>query len=241
MSVKYLDSLILRLDFLSPIEVYDKLDAEVVKEITKVYKKAQPKTQKKNVLFVSTSPFDENRQPSQMSKEEVQWTFNAQRKEQLTIGSNEIVVSSTVGFEKHVRDNLFRILKIVFEKYSPQLRRIGIRYINKIPFDKENYVNSKLLYFKDLYSGYNVATARSVIELKKEINDLDVTIRIQHGKDQSDEINALDTILLDLDGFTADTVYEYSETVDFLDKLHAEIRSLFFSSITEEYKKELPL
>ena len=241
MGKNFLDSVILRVDFLSPIDVYEKLDSEVAKEITKYYKKAQPKTQRKSVFVLSAVPFEEIKQQPQLQNDEVQWVFNSQNSEQFTIASNSIVLTTSqyVDFEKSIKDRFSKILKIVFDKYSPQLRRIGLRYINKIPTEKDDFLDDKLFSYNELYVGYEINNSISTIELNKAVGDIDVNLRIQQGKLKTNEIVPSNNFILDFDGFTVDTIYDYKETMEYLDLIHGQIKNIFSSSITGKFKEHL--
>ena len=234
-----LENMILRLDFLSPIDINDKLDAEVVREITKYYKKAEPKQLKRNVLYLSKQPIDDSKISQQLLNDEVQWVFNSQSGEKFTIGTNEMILTSSLGYEKSVKDKASKVIEIIFNKYAPQLRRIGLRYINRFPNEgKDTYINEKLLYYKDLYDGFDIDNTISTLEIKKEINNLDAFFRINHGVVKNEELNETEKYLLDIDGFTRDTTYEFSEVIACVEEIHQIIKKLFKDSLTDQYRGE---
>ena len=211
--MNYIEKVIFRIDFLSPIDVQQKLEGRLVLEIIKYFKRAQAK--KVAVGEIS----------------ETQWVFSSDENNQLTVGTNLFLVEMTKynSFEINIQERIFSILNVLFQIYSPQIRRIGLRYTNKLPED--NIIYDNILFYKTNYIDYNIHSSLSTTILVSDFAGIELTFRIVQGKPEKQTIVDSPNFLLDLDGSTIDTIYDYENTVRIIEKIHQEIKDIMKRSI----------
>lgn len=142
------------------------------------------------------------------------------------------------GYEDFKKE--FLRLLIEFNKICNlgKLTRVGWRYVNIIPFTRENgnislkrFLNSDLYLAKNIPEGYENLSLRLV----SKVGDCSITTILESTKSSDSTREAL---LLDFD-CSREKELRFSEVEVYIDESHGTARSMFEQMITDDYRKYL--
>jgi len=142
------------------------------------------------------------------------------------------------GYEDFKKE--FLRLLVEFNKICNlgKLRRVGWRYVNIIPFTRENgfipfkrFLNSDLRLTKDISQEYENLSLRLV----SKSGDCSITTILESTK-SSDETR--EALLLDFD-CSREKKLHFSEVEAYIEESHATARNMFEQMITDDYRKYL--
>lgn len=130
-------------------------------------------------------------------------------------------------------------LKPVFDFFCKRfkigpLRRVGFRYINAIPFTRENGAVPIARYFKSkfmLSPGISDSMELCSIGLVQNLENGHIMTRIETMKAQNGE----ESLLLDFDHFKTEGL-NADKLTDYLEESHSQAKTFFENIITDQYR-----
>jgi len=135
-------------------------------------------------------------------------------------------------------------IKDAFNKYIEvtnlkELARIGLRYINKINFDKDIEIN-KYFAFRPQFStqlGQEISSFISGVVLPRNANRDNLKIELTNVEADSGH---KDAVILDIDCFTIDmSAIKIDTAISWVENAHDEVEKAFFACITPELQELL--
>jgi uncharacterized protein (TIGR04255 family) len=132
----YLDAVIARIDFLSPLEVLEKtLNSKISRRVKDFFPIAEPRDVLAREFLISPV---ETRTKTRPSKE---WVFyGKEREKRFVIGSGALYISySSYSTFEEFKEPFLAVVEETFEVFPDlQGKRFGLRYINKFDLPEEN-------------------------------------------------------------------------------------------------------
>lgn len=163
------------------------------------------------------------------------------------LSMNSLALSASVypGYREFSKE----ILKVynVFGKVFPvkEIHRIGWRYVNVIPFVRENGVIPLARYLNlgfSLPASIPEAFKNLNLTIESEYQDGSVITQLQALRKSADEGVEGDALLLDIDYGkipTDEIQLNFEDVPKYLDEAHLKTRQLFEEFITDEYRQYL--
>jgi uncharacterized protein (TIGR04255 family) len=237
----YLSEVIVRLDFLSPLqEVEQKLSRRISQRAKTLFPIAEPRDVLAREVQVSRT---ELRSRDRHGKE---WVFHGrEREKRFVIGGGALYVSYSLYSNYEVlREEFLTVMNTCFDVFPDmQGKRLGLRYINNFDFSNgdplvwEQFLNNDML---SLFRFAPDPTSLSRIFHVLEFNYGDHNLRYQFGMPNPDFPAAIRQRLfvLDFDAYF-EGVLEREDIQPHLDKFHDKIQTLFEYSITDLLRRLL--
>lgn len=243
----YLDKVIFQIDFANPIE---ELNKEIFPDLNIAALKKFPIYEPKNVIKADIEiKFDNKGESSNSSvqKRMNDWVFyGLNREKEMHINMDHLVIiyHKYTTF-KPFKEDVTEICKTLFsENVTINLRKVDLRYINKIELNEDNptewkeYLNDNLLSIFNIYPvKTSILRAFHVLDLKLD----DVNLKFQYGIYNSDfpAIIRKKEFILDYDAYHEGLIQNFTEMSEILEKCRKPIEELFESSITDHLKEKM--
>jgi uncharacterized protein (TIGR04255 family) len=243
----YLDKVIVRIDFASPLE---DLRENIPEDLNQVILKSFPILEPKE-MFEGGFEFKfskEQQSVDNIGKEKYQdWIYfgkNREKELHISVKFFSITYYKYQSFEE-LRTDFLNISKTLFTR-SPSLgtKRLGLRYINKIfikeknPMDWDKYLDKKLLCTLNIIENKNL-TSRAFQTLI--FNENDVRITFQFGMFNSDfpAVIHKKEFILDFDAAYNGLIENFSELEKNLENCRKPIKRTFENHITEALRRKM--
>ena len=233
---------IARLDFLSPILP---LKLEIPGEIAATVKETYPIPETRDIIaneFIVNGPG----KLEQIKDKSVEWIFfNKERTRKVTLTQTlfTLLHNDYESYRKFSAD-FFKILDSLYSQYPDlQISRFGVRFVNRIEFDKgdpfswSQYLNKKLLSIFEI-PGKKEEISRAFHNL--EMNYGDFLLRFQYGMHNPDYPAVIKkrVFIIDIDAYT-NGIMNKKDIVEYFPKLQNKIQEFFEFSITNKYRNYL--
>lgn len=238
----YLDKVIVRVDFLSPISsIESTLPQQLSQIILARFPISEPKQAIAQELQISQS-----QEVSTQKKSFTEWYFHGRSHEKTLVviaGSIFAIYDKYESYE-NVRDEFIGIVKAFFSSFKEaQASRVGLRYINKVhfpegdPFDWGKYIAPQML---ALLSFPKDKTCLSRMFHNLEFAFDECNVRYQFGLHNPDYPAKIrqKVFLLDLDAYYQGAIDPADMEVE-LANYHDRIQELFEMSITNELREKM--
>lgn len=234
----YLQEVICRLDFATPIM---ELKKSMPKPIFEVVKKYYPIAEPQDVIGteLNINPINGPTINKTITK---QWVFiSRDRMNRCTIEAEEIIFSiRNYSVFEDLRNSVIDILKSVMKQFPDhQGKRFGLRYINDIPIkDHTNWIVEK--FFSALAEHKDEKTTKLLTTLEYSLIDTGLNVRLNYGFNNPDypAIMKRDNFVIDIDAYVSDIIYE-DDIHQLVENMHAEDQDCFEKMITDEFRKAL--
>jgi len=236
-----LSDVIVRIDFLNPIDKLGHISPKKLVEIVKtIFPIAEPKELVAKELQISKDDI------KQKEEKHTEWNFfNRERTKRFAVTNKwaYIVYNKYEGFDNLTKEfNL--ILNSLYEIYNDlQVNRLGLRYINKIklktglPYNWHGYLN------KNLLSIFNIPDSKK--NIIRAFHNLELTygefnLKFQYGMHNPDYPAPIKKkiFILDLDAYYNGLLHQ-EDIQELLPRFHEKIQYLFEKSITDRYRSFL--
>jgi len=181
----YLDQAIIRIDFLTPNLIpSDSLSTELIQEIMKLFPIAEPREAIAEEFQIKGG------QPIETKIEKmIEWNFYGKDKEKRLCLSKQ---SFFIAFKKY---DSFKNLKLTFIPIAEKLfknytglqgKRLGLRYINKIKLNDNNYFEWEEYLNKNLLAIFNIPDSGEKKNISRAFHNLIINydsfnLRFQYG------------------------------------------------------------
>lgn len=230
----YVDEVICRLDFASPIDVFKN---SMPKSIYDVVKKYYPIAEPQDIIGTELQISPGNAQVNNIVTKK--WLFlSVDRKNKCSIDSESVIFSiSSYNVFESLEKAIVDIISKIMEQYPDiQGKRLGLRYINKLPLDgNEEWINAK---FYDAISEHkDVNITRMVTNCEYAILDKDINVHLQYGYFNPDypAILKQNEFTIDIDSYSAGIIY-YEDVSALLKNMHYEDQKWFETMITDDLR-----
>ncbi|MFA4861304.1 TIGR04255 family protein [Methanoregula sp.] len=243
----YLDNVIVRIDFASPLEdLRDNIPEELNQTILKSFPILEPKE-----IFEGGFEFKiskEQQSVDNIDKEKYQdWVYfgkNREKEVHISVKFFSVSYHNYQSFEE-LRTDFLNISKTLFTR-SPSLgiKRLGLRYINKIFIKERNptvwdkYIDKKLLCIFGIIENKNLISRAFQTLI---FNEDDVRVTFQYGIFNSDfpAIIHKKEFILDFDAAHNELIENFSELEKKLERCRKPIVRMFENSITEALRRKM--
>jgi len=239
----FLKDVIIRVDFISPIEQLKKqLPKALSSEVLKYYPISEPKkTIAKGFEFSVQGAVK-----SLADMESMVWNFYGKEREKiLRIDSQALTINYKKYNKYHfLRDEFFNIVSTFFDVFpEAQGSRIGLRYINEITLEDENvfdwskYINDNLL---GVFNFYDNKSNYARLLNNIEFNFDDFILKFHFGMHNPDYPSKIvkKVFILDYDAFHQGLM-DRTLIQNCVDKFHSKIQNLFEMSIKSDLREIL--
>lgn len=234
----YLEEVICRLDFASPIQI---LKNSMPKEIFMIVKKHYPIAEPQDIIGTEfqINPLNGAAVNQIVTK---QWVFlSRDRLNKCTIEAESIVFSiRNYNVFEELRTAILEILGIVMEVFPEnQGKRLGLRFVNNIPIKGHNdWINEK--FFTALLAHKNDKTTKLITALEYAVIDKDLSVRLHYGYNNPDypSIMKREDFVIDIDSYSSGIIYR-EDIEQFIDDMHYEDQNWFETMITDVLRTEL--
>jgi uncharacterized protein (TIGR04255 family) len=167
------------------------------------------------------------------------------KKEKITLTFNHIVVE----FQKYhvyeeLKDKIEKTYNFFLKQYdSIAIKRLGLRYINKIqlskgvPYNWNGYINSHLTTAVDKFTKNKTDICRAISQLEYNYNTFQLKFIFGMSNDEFPNPITRKEFILDYDCFSHDV--EYTEVINKLSDFHNNIQEMFENSIEDKLRKQM--
>ncbi|HII95321.1 MAG TPA: TIGR04255 family protein [Candidatus Methanofastidiosum sp.] len=163
----------------------------------------------------------------------------------LSFDNLNIVTKYYKNYE-NFKDVLFKVTKSFYENYKPvNIKRIGLRYINKInfkdgdPLDWEGYINNNLTCQLKIFNEVENSISRSMGQIVLNNDQYNIIFNYGIYNPEFPAKVARKEFILDYDCYTNNCEFEGIE--DILVKFNLKIKELFEDSIEEKLREVMEI
>lgn len=237
----YLDNVIVRIDFDTPLPI---LSSGPAKSIYSAVKKRFPITEERNIIGkeLLIGP-DITKERSVESKEWHYYDIN--REKHLTVSPNimRIEYSRYEHFEMLLED-FISVSDAIFIAYpKSQVKRLGLRYIDKIDIDEDNPMEWNEYLIPELSTIFSLADIRETVSRAfhvLECNYGEDLLRFQFGMFNPDNPAPIKKKIYTLDyDMYASRLLDKADIVDTLKRYHDKLYRSFEKVITNGLRKRM--
>lgn len=229
---------ICRLDFATPVSVFN---SRIPKEVYKIVKNYYPISEPQEIIGTElqinpvTGPVVNNVKARQ-------WVFwSRDKKSSCTIQSSCVIFSiHSYDVYEEVRKAVLAILKAVMKiDESIQGKRLGLRYVNAL--DMGNHSNWITGQFFDALKGHkDKNTMRLITTLEYSVEEKDLNVRLLYGYLNPDYPAAMrkEIFTIDIDAYSQTIIFD-DDIEKMIDDMHFEAQDCFEKMITDDLRDEM--
>lgn len=234
-NTNYVEEVICRLDFASPI---DELKKSMPKAIFDVVKQHYPIAEPQDVIGteLNINP-DGGAAVNRIVKK--QWVFLSRDRMAKCVIEPENVVFTIRNYNvfEELENVIIDILNIVMDTFQgTQGKRFGLRYVNNIPIKEHgNWIEDK--FFSALSAHKDDKTTKLLTTLEYAVAEKDLNVRLVYGYNNPDypAVMKREDFIIDIDAYTTGIIYQ-EDISQCLSDMHFEDQNCFEKMITEEFR-----
>lgn len=236
----YLSQVIARIDFTAPINISEKgPNQKIINSIKKEFPIPERiVTNKSGVVFMDGKA-------KAILTENHEWIYNNRNRDCSIKISNDGMLIEYQKYKsyEHLKDNFINLSNVIFDEIDNlQVKRLGLRYIDKLDLPNENDpTNWEKYLMKDLLSIFNLADDKTTISRafhSLELNYGDWYVHFQYGMNNPDYPAPIRRKLFILDtDVHCNLLLEKDDISQWLDKFHDKAILCFEEVITNELRK----
>lgn len=243
----FLEKVIIRIDFANPIkELRDDINPKINSTIIKAFPIYEPTdaVEKKLKFEISKNSSKIHEEMREEFKEFIFFGKNREKELHININSLLIIYYKYSSFNI-LKDDFLSISKSLFTTYELfNIKRFGLRYINKIKLNEKNptnwtkYLNANLLKTLKIYSNQlSISRAFHVLELNMD----EIRMKFQFGMYNTDYPATIHKkeFILDYDAYYPNLIQNYSELEKYLEQCRNEIKNLFEACIKDDLRRKM--
>lgn len=239
----FLDQVIARIDLAAPLGL---IPAGPPKKVVDSLKKRFPVADRKKNILRRINVNSEGTEERQ--EEVVEWEYRSKdRKKLIKISDHSMYLEYTQGkYTSYagLRDDFLPVVESLFESREQlQIKRLGLRYIDKFEFAEPNPTDWKRYFRQDLLSIFRLADDASSISRALhwlEFNFGDISLRFQYGMANPDYPAPIrqKIFTLDYDAYCM-LLLQQDDVRCHLDRLHEKSRAKFEDVISDALRKKM--
>lgn len=241
-SETYLTEVIFQVRFSPLLQLYtDKKDAAAKFQniITKEFPELQFEENKKFSIKMDSTG---NPVESKTNEEFLTWIFLNDLGKQVALNGKELILSYNgklyTSFEEFLKD--VELILTALKQYNlPQIKSIGLRYINQIKLEDDKnwgkYINSNL-HFDNEFNKNELIQSINKTDLK--IQDYDLTFQFGQFNPEFPNVSSKKDFILDYDCRLINNE-SFEKIIINLNKMHEIISNRFEQDITEDLRKKM--
>lgn len=237
----YLDRVIIRLDFSSEVSLSRVgLNKKTSDSILKLFPIFEPKKHTHKNIDITLTPVKET------TKEESHLLFQGNERERTLVIAPDYLsleYSRYSNFEDMKRE-LMHTVEALLKQEDFSLKRIGLRYINKIQLNEKDPLNWKKYFIPSLINNLKIVPrqenlTRIFSNIIQTFED-EMTLNFRYGIFNSDYPSRIKKkeFILDFDAYKHDLIQSHS-IVSEIETYHQRINELFESVIKDEFRNKL--
>lgn len=238
----FLSEVIIRVDFLSPQKV---LESDLPKELSNIAVKYFPIPEPKEAVEDKLEITKDQVKRNQLYL--THWNFHGKNRDKTLTYIPSAMHIKYLKYENYenAKKEFLDIMNVYFSQFNDtQIKRLGLRYINKISFLNEanplkwnKYFNENLLKLIE-FSHEKEKLARIFNNLEFSFDDFH--LRFQFGMHNPDFPTPIKQkiFILDFDAYNY-TIIEQGDLHQNMDLLHNKIQTYFEKSITDELREKM--
>ncbi len=234
-NVNYVDEVICRLDFASPII---ELRKSMPKSIFDVMKKYYPIAEPQDVIGTELN-INPVSGPTVNQIATKQWVFlSRDRMNKCTVEPESVIFSiRNYNIFEDLRVAIIDILRIIMVSFPEnQGKRLGLRYVNNIPIEGHyDWIEDK--FFTALSAHKDEKTTKLLTTFEYAILEKDLNVRLVYGYNNPDypAIMKREDFVIDIDSYTTGIIYQ-EDVCQYIDDMHYEDQNCFETMITDVFR-----